>query len=335
MGKLSDIKAAMDVIRITKSGGTAKLSISQITMLITNMSDAQRNLTPEQFQAVYTLYKNLRKCNTKMEMDKNGYFETATDIIKKFDALAPYEKYSGNNELETSFMMDEIRKDDTMSKNQIYANDVNDIVEMVLYGISEASEDDKNAFSILLKYGNLINTETEEYIDYIVKADVAVANRITRDDVKAVSAIRICNNYFGKNAALRIFDKLATRIIKEVDGITATNKISFLAGLLCDDVLTQEEMKTLIDKYTEPLIAKAILQAEANRLLNDNNGATRDSTYYYILGITETATLQEIKSAYLTVYKLLDVNDPNREAQIKLLNDAYAFTKNASKQVSK
>lgn len=30
-------------------------------------------------------------------------------IIKKFDAIAPYEKYSGGNEIEFSFMMDDIR----------------------------------------------------------------------------------------------------------------------------------------------------------------------------------------------------------------------------------
>ena len=46
-----------------------------------------------------------------MKMDLNGYYETATYIIKKFDVIAPYEKYSGGNELEFSFLMEEIRND--------------------------------------------------------------------------------------------------------------------------------------------------------------------------------------------------------------------------------
>ncbi len=108
MGLLSDIKAMKNVQRI-KSGGKAKLSIAQITNMIVNMPDAQKNLSDIQFKAVYALYKELRECDTKMEMDINGYYATCIDIIKQFDVFAPYEKYSGGNELETSFLMSQIR----------------------------------------------------------------------------------------------------------------------------------------------------------------------------------------------------------------------------------
>ena len=108
MSFFSDIKAMKEVERI-KSGGKALLTIAQITNMIVNLPDAQKNLSDSQFEAVYTLYKQLRKCNTKMEMDINDYYATCVDIIKCFDSLAPYEKYSGGNEVETSFLMREIR----------------------------------------------------------------------------------------------------------------------------------------------------------------------------------------------------------------------------------
>lgn len=109
MSIFSDVKAAKDVQRI-KSGGTASLSISQITNLLVNLPDAQKNLTHEDFRKVYSLYHELRKCKIKMQIDIDGYYDTAIQIIKRFDAIAPYEKYSGGNELEYSFMMEELRK---------------------------------------------------------------------------------------------------------------------------------------------------------------------------------------------------------------------------------
>lgn len=109
MGILSDFKAVRDLQRI-KLGGTAKLSTSQITCLIVNMPDAQKNLPREQFEQVYSLYRKLRTCNTKMKVDYAGYLELAVEIILMFDELAPYEKYSGGNEFETFLMMKEIHR---------------------------------------------------------------------------------------------------------------------------------------------------------------------------------------------------------------------------------
>lgn len=110
MGFFADIKAIKDV-QLIKAGGTARLSISQITTLITNMPDARKRLSKEEFESVYALFKELRKCNTKIEMDMFGYLETAKKIILRFDAIAPYEKYGGGNELEYSFMMEDVREE--------------------------------------------------------------------------------------------------------------------------------------------------------------------------------------------------------------------------------
>ncbi len=111
MGLFSDIKAAKDVQKL-KQGGQANLSISQVVNLITNMPDAQKNLSNKEFEQVYSLYKQMRKCSTKIPVNLDGYFDMALEIIQRFDSIAPYEKYSGGNEIEFSFLMDKIRGKD-------------------------------------------------------------------------------------------------------------------------------------------------------------------------------------------------------------------------------
>ena len=108
MGFFSDIKAIGTIQKI-KNGGTAKLSISQITGLIINLADAKNNLPDSKYKQICALFDDLRTCNTKFEMNYEGYLQQAIDIIKRFDVIAPYEKYSGGNETEFSFLMDTIR----------------------------------------------------------------------------------------------------------------------------------------------------------------------------------------------------------------------------------
>lgn len=110
MGLFSNMKA-LTLVQKIKSGSTESISLAQISNMIINLPDAQRNLTKEQFNAVYKLYKEFQKCNSKIPTDLNAYYAHCIRIIKKFDAIAPYEKYSGGNELEFSFFMDEIRGD--------------------------------------------------------------------------------------------------------------------------------------------------------------------------------------------------------------------------------
>jgi hypothetical protein len=108
MGLISGIQAITAVQKI-KQGGTAKLSIAQIAELIINLPDAQKNTTKDQFDKIYDLYREHQKCKTKLPHNYETYVATAIKIIKLFDAIAPYEKYSGGNELEFSYFMNEIR----------------------------------------------------------------------------------------------------------------------------------------------------------------------------------------------------------------------------------
>lgn len=230
MGLFSNIKAIRDVQRI-RSGGTANLSISQITCLITNMQDARKNLSSEKFEAVYALFNELRKCKIKMKMDINGYYDTAVKIIKRFDVIAPYEKYSGGNELEFSFLMEEIRDVDNNAntKNELSR----DLLDLYAYCDPADAEEDIN---------HVLNTAPFE---------------ISREDVKAVLAVVCCNHLFGKEMAIEAFDTLAKRIIAENSSIQAALEIPFLSGLLyANKVVGKEESDALEKKYIDPLLSQ-------------------------------------------------------------------------------
>ena len=102
-------RAEEDIQRIKLLGGTAELSIAQITYLIINLQDAQQNLTGQQFAEVYSIFQEMQRYTAKIKMDFNGYLDTAVKIIRRFDEVAPYEKYSGNDEDECALMMEDIR----------------------------------------------------------------------------------------------------------------------------------------------------------------------------------------------------------------------------------
>ena len=111
-----DFKAMRDLQRIKTSGGTAELSVAQITNFIINLLDARKNLPERQFNEVYTIYQEMQQYTAKVEMDMAGYLDTAMKIIRRFDEVAPYEKYSGNDEEECALMMEDIRSDNIREK---------------------------------------------------------------------------------------------------------------------------------------------------------------------------------------------------------------------------
>jgi len=143
------------------------------------MSDARRNLSEKDFKQVYNLYKQFKKCNNKMKMDLNGYYETATYIIKKFDAIAPYEKYSGGNELEFSFLMEDICKD--ISKKE----DLEYIDYILKNSMGMINKEDATDFMVVLHtYTDLGKEKALEEFDSVV-------NKIIKrsDPVMVISSV--------------------------------------------------------------------------------------------------------------------------------------------------
>ena len=81
MGLFDEIKGMRELNKI-KQGGKGLLSIAQVTNLIINLPDAKAKLSNEEFNQIYNLFKELQKCKTKIEMNKEEYYNTAVDIIK-------------------------------------------------------------------------------------------------------------------------------------------------------------------------------------------------------------------------------------------------------------
>lgn len=219
MGFFADIKAMKDIQRI-KAGGTAKLSISQITLFIINLPDAQKRLSKKECESVYALFKELRKCNTKIEMDMSGYLETAKSIILRFDSIAPYEKYSGGNELEYSFMMDDIRKE-SYQPESIQMPNPKEIV---------------------------FSDEDRIYMKHLIANSPIPLSREDAEDVMKV--IHHYNDY-GKEEARREFERVADKIFeRESEYAIAFLKMSYLTGVMYPNgVLTKEESDGFSEKY--------------------------------------------------------------------------------------
>ena len=139
MGIFSGIKAIWDIQRLSK-GGTAKLSLAQITSVIINLPDARKNLKRDEFEQVYALYKSLQKCKSKIPMGLEGYYDTSARLILMFDQLAPYQLYGGRSEIESEFLLSEVRrlyKDDPNFAEEIISEIKKSVIDSPGETISE------------------------------------------------------------------------------------------------------------------------------------------------------------------------------------------------------
>lgn len=189
MGLFSDILAISNVQKI-KNGKTAKLSMSQITGLITNMTDARNNLNREDFQKVYKLFLELRKCTTKLELNYENYIEVAIDIIKKFDKIAPYEKYSGGNELEFSFFMKDIRE----SQNYEFNMEESNYIEYILTSSNNIIdvEDAEEFINVLRAYSQQGKTKAIDEFDFLAQK-ITERNDISKSTAKVSFLLGVLN----------------------------------------------------------------------------------------------------------------------------------------------
>ena len=49
--------------------------------MIINLSGASHTLSKDDYAKVYDIYQKMRKCKTPIDMDINGYYETAISIL--------------------------------------------------------------------------------------------------------------------------------------------------------------------------------------------------------------------------------------------------------------
>lgn len=73
------------------------------------MSEAKKNLSEKQFNQVCALYKQLRRCKSKLTLDIDGYYDVASRIVFMFDKVAPNEKYNGMDEMEAILLIEVVR----------------------------------------------------------------------------------------------------------------------------------------------------------------------------------------------------------------------------------
>ena len=221
MGLFDGIKGRRELNKI-KQGGKGLLSIAQVTNLIINLSDAKAKLSNEEFDQIYKLFNELQKCKTKIEMDKEEYYNTSVDIIKKFDKIAPYEKYGGGNELEYSFLMDEIHK---KTDNNV--------------DIREQMKD-------------TLLPEEIEYANVVADSSKGI---ITRDDANEFIKVMHTYSLYGKEEAINEFENISQYLINNNGAIKSLSQISYLLGVMnANHIITQSEMEILSKEFQDKIM---------------------------------------------------------------------------------
>lgn len=229
MGIFNDIIAVINIQKL-KTGKIVPLSVSQIAGVLINLPDAQKKLSVEQFNEIYSLFKELRKCKDKKRMTLEGYYNTAINIIKKFNVIAPYENYSGGDIEEIALLMEEINA-------KTFVNEEN---------FSYTSEE--------LKYANYIVSNSK--------------GMVSDEEVKEF--IKIIRSYMeeGKEKALERFDLLVESLINSGDLFKATTQMSFYLGILnSNEIISEIEMKNLINKYQQD-IDKLLISNDINKQMS-------------------------------------------------------------------
>ena len=109
-------------------------------------------------------------------MDIDEYSETVVNIIKKFDKIAPYIKYSGRNEMEFSFLIEDIyRNEKTYNKK-----------------LCELTEEDI------------------QYVNYLIDSSKGM---LERDETEKFIKVLYTYAILGKDKCLKKFDVLAYKLI--------------------------------------------------------------------------------------------------------------------------
>lgn len=168
-GKSKNAFSAMKDVQRIKLGGIAKMSPSQVVCLISNTQDAQRNLSPvefEQYKQIFNFFRKDTKCQT---VDFNGYIEMCSRIIAEYEKYFPYllvdGEHSENLELRNQIKIRKLHHDGLEFTEALhrYENDYKNIgsyYELDLIEMSKA----KDISQKMLEFGNKLIDCLKEFM---------------------------------------------------------------------------------------------------------------------------------------------------------------------------
>lgn len=92
----NSVKGALAVQKLKTPGATAKLSFSQVVFIISNMEDAKKNLTADEYEQFKNLFQGFRSSDDLIKVDLDGYHTMCSKIIDTYEKYFPYMLVDGN-----------------------------------------------------------------------------------------------------------------------------------------------------------------------------------------------------------------------------------------------
>ncbi len=87
--------AATSMMMLQK-GEKAKFNNATICILVIDMYYAKKNLSKEDYKRMKKIYAEVQKEKDKELVDYDGFVQKAVEVVKRFEEVAPYEKYCGD-----------------------------------------------------------------------------------------------------------------------------------------------------------------------------------------------------------------------------------------------
>lgn len=87
--------AATSMMMLEK-GQKAKFSNEQICLLVIDMAYAKKHLSKDEYKQMKKIYQEVMKEKQKENIDYSEFVDKAVAIVKRFEVVAPYEKFCGD-----------------------------------------------------------------------------------------------------------------------------------------------------------------------------------------------------------------------------------------------
>lgn len=95
---------------VLEKGQKAKFSNEQICLLVIDMASAKHNLSKEEYKQMKKIYQEVMKEKQKELIDYGEFVDKAAAIVKRFEVVAPYEKFCGDEPDSYGPIMEALRK---------------------------------------------------------------------------------------------------------------------------------------------------------------------------------------------------------------------------------